>query len=99
MVDVLKADGLALAVNTGSRKMAQRIRAVVVLVLDQMLEVRSGLRRVVTRVGEVRRKKPPPADILNGEPNRRIRPWRSGKSEQVLGTYRGSEVEGDSPAS
>ena len=53
MVDVLKADGLALAVNTGSRKMAQRIRAVVVLVLDQMLEVGSRLRRVVTRVGEV----------------------------------------------
>ena len=50
MIDVLEADDLALAMNTGSRKMAQRIRAVVVLVLDQMLEVGSRLRRVVTRV-------------------------------------------------
>ncbi len=53
MVDVLEADDLALAVNTGSRKMAQRIRAVVVLVLDQMLEISGRLRRTVLRDGEV----------------------------------------------
>ncbi len=72
VADVLKADDRGFALNQGPWQMSQGIRVHVVLVLDQVSEIRSRLPRVVVRDGEVRSKEPPPADVQQRVRDRRI---------------------------
>ena len=79
--------------------MSKRKRAVVVLVLDQVTHVHWALPGILVRDGEVRSKKPPPADVLVRERDKWIRSWCSNDAEQVLETCRGADVEWESPSS